>query len=324
MKKSSYACLSFSLVVLFCMYHQVAATSLIYNMKIRRVFRTNDAVTIAKVLGKESASIWLASGVPIFAQRNRHIVDQAKEIDVCQKSTAGGVIFNMRHVSEKAWWAEITTAVEREQSHERGTVVRDCARTGMDDIVMAAGYNFFPSQTTQVVLYGIGGVPTRLALNAYEQFDTLVGTRFFSVGGGMELSNSFISGLKQSLTAIAQVRCIHFFNRYWHPVLPRGSKIQPGNVTDFLLSMQYRKKRTVFEIGYNVTFFNNQAVLLSSGPVKSDMFLRQSGYFSIAHLCKKVRIFDKALLVGAGCAFSRAQKFDTQSASCWANVSVIF
>ncbi|MDZ4152349.1 hypothetical protein, partial [Methylicorpusculum sp.] len=260
MKKNSNACFSFSLVVLVCLCHQAAATSLIYNMKIRRIFRTNDAVTIAKVLGKESASIWLASGVPIFAQRNRHIVDQAKGIDVCQKSTAGGALFNMRHVSEHAWWAEITTAVEREQSQERGTVVRDCARTGMDDIVMAAGYNFFPSRTSQIVLYGIGGVPTRLALNAHEQFDTLVGTRFFSVGGGMELSNSFISGLKQSLTGIAQARCIHFFDRHWYPVLPRGAKIQPGNVTDFLLSLQYRKKRTVFEVGYNITFFTHQAV----------------------------------------------------------------
>lgn len=312
------------LLLLVCLSQGLSATSLIYNMKIRRIFRTNDAVTVASLLGKKSASLWLTSGVPIFAERNRHIVDAEKGIDVCQKSTAGGAIFNLRHVSEQAWWCELTTAVEREQSRERGTVTRDCACTGMDDIVGAVGYNFFPTPASQIVLYGIGGVPTRLKLNAYEQFDTLVGTRFFSIGGGLELSNSFISGLKQSLTGIVQVRCIHFFDREWYPVLPRGAKIRPGDLTDLLVSLQYRKKRTVFEAGYNITFFTHQAVLLASGAVKSDSFKRQSGYLSIAHLCKHVRLFNKALLVGGGLSLARAHKFDAKTFSCWANITLVF
>ncbi len=79
------------LLVLVCLSQELSATSLIYNMKIRRVFRTNDAVTLANLLGKKSASLWLPSGVPIFAERNRHIVDAAQGIDVCQKSTAGAL-----------------------------------------------------------------------------------------------------------------------------------------------------------------------------------------------------------------------------------------
>jgi hypothetical protein len=95
--------------------------------------------------------------VPIFYERKRHIPDPTQGINVHQKSTTGGAVFNLRHVSEQAWWCEATTGVEREHSQVCGTHPCDSARTGMDDIVFSAGYTMFPAPKTQVVLYGLGG-----------------------------------------------------------------------------------------------------------------------------------------------------------------------
>ncbi len=323
MKKNVLSVLVAS-IFLLCLWQQTVAISLIYNMKIRRVFQTSEAVTMAEILGKKNNSLWLVSGLPIFYERKRHIVDQSQNIDVYQKSISGGMVFNLRHVADHSWWCEATTAMAHEHSHVVGTHACDSARTGMDDIVLAAGYTIFPSPKTQIGLYGIGGIPTQLMLMPQEKFDTLIGTRFFSVGGGAEFSNSFISSLKRSLVGIFQVRGIHFFDRRWNPILPCDAKIRPGNLADILLTMQYREKRTVFEMGYNVSFFSGQALRLRTGPVRSDTFLRNSFYASILHLCNSIRPFSKALLLGGGFYVGRAKKFDTKIGSCWLNLSVVF
>lgn len=302
----------------------LSATSLIYNMKIRRIFKTGESVSIANVLGKKSNNLWIASGVPIFYERHRHIVDPSTHVDVRQKSTTGGAVLNARYVSAASWWCEVTTGIEHEHSAVCGTNPCDSARTGFDDIVGVAGYTLFPTPKTQIALYGIGGIPTRYKLTSQEKFDTLVGTRFFSAGGGVELSSSFIKSLKRSLTGVLQVRGIHFFDRRWTPILPCDAKIRPGDLTDVLFTLQYREKRTVFETGYNISFFSRQAVLLSSGPVKSDTFLRNSVYASVLHLCDQWRLFDKALLLGGGFYVAQSKKFDTKIGSCWLNVSVVF
>jgi len=175
----------------------------------------------------------------------------------------------------------------------------------------------------QIVAYGIAGFPTYRAVSAADQFDTPVGTRFFGLGGGGEISYSFIKQRAQALIGIIQTRFVHFFNRHWSPILPCDARIQPGNITDLVLLLQYRKKKNVFEVGYNPTFFTNQAVLLSTQTLKTDTFVRNSVYANYVHLFERLPLIGMPGGFGAGINLGRSDRFDTNIFACWLNMTVL-
>lgn len=292
--------------------------TLVYNLRIRRSF---DLPTSLQVNGRTKGI--LASAVPIFYARNSHIVNASQYIDVCEKRRIGGSLFNIRYAPSKKWWAEITTALATDNSHFTGSDCFDATKTTFDDIVLAGGYRFFIGERTQLVPYGIAGVPTTRKVTLKDKYGPLVGSRFYNIGFGLEASYSFIKEQKQTLSLVLQQRFIHGFNRSWFPILPCDATIQPGNVTDLLGTIQYRRKLTVFESGYNPTFFTNQAVIFPERTVEADSFVRHSAYVSATHLVRNTT-FDKPLLIGGGCGISGSHFFDTRIASIWLDISMLF
>lgn len=311
----------FPVILCFALFtSQASAITLVYNMKIRRQFNA----AASAVLHRDKKSIFIATAVPIIYKRDRHIVDKSLAIDIQEKRLSGGSILNFRYVAPKAWWAEVTTGIEHESVKVRGTSCFKDSRTGLDDIVLSAGYNMFPTENSQFVLYGLAGIPTRRKVTALEVQDTLVGTRFYSIGAGAEFSYSFINSLKESLIAILQARFIHFFSRNWAPVLPIDAQIQPGNVTDLLFTLQYRKKKDIFELGYNPTFFTDQAVILKTGKIEGPNFVRNSMYLSYARVIPEVPVLKTPMLLGAGINIGNSKRFETKILTFWLNISVIF
>lgn len=306
------------LLLAFCLHQPLQAITLVYNMKIRRVFEANT------LSNKENKSRWVATAVPIVYTRNRTIVDNALGINVCEQIIIGGALLNLRYISPESSWVEVTTGIEKEHVKSQGSSVFTNSRTGLDDIVISVGHNIFPTDKTQIVFYGLAGLPTHRKVTLLETFNTPVGTRFFSVGLGSEFSYSFINTIQKSLLVLLQARFVHFFNRNWSPILPVDAKIQPGNVTDLLFTAQYRKRRNIFETGYNPTFFTNQAVILKTGTVPGPHFVRHSVYGSFAHVCKHFPVLKTPVIVGTGFSVGASQRFDTRIFSCWVNISTIF
>jgi len=309
------------LIILFLsifIYWQAGAITLVYNMKIRRLFGVGAGI------GRQEKSKLVASAVPIVYQRKRHIIDDRLKIDAFEKSIIGGSLFNFRYISDKLWWLEATTGIERETAKYKGSLNFKDSRSGFDDIILSGGYNIIPTEKTQLVFYGLAGFPTKTKVTSLESLDTLVGTRFFSLGIGSEVSYSFIKSLEQSLVGIAQVRFVHFFDRSWSPILPVGSKIQPGNVTDLLFILHYRKKKNMFEVGYNPTFFTNQAAIVNDQTLKSPNFVREGFYFTYSRLFKEFPILKMPGLIGIGFSVANSKFLDTKIWACFLNLSVLF
>ena|SRR3990167_2257542 len=319
------------IVLLSALFFEIMPISLVYNLKTRRIFSFGGgAASAVSPLAKKEA-IWLLSIVPIVYKRKRHIVTNILNknltvipIDVCEKRVIGGSIFNLRYIYKKSLWFEMTTGYEKERAISCGTINLDETRRGMDDFVVSAGYNIFPNKDIQIAPYIIGGVPINRALTSEELFDTFVGTRFYGLGAGGEFAYSFVNSLKTTFAGILQLRSIHFFPKKWTPVLPCSATLNPGNVTDFLISAQYRKKKTLIEVGFDSTFFTNQAILLTTGSIDTDRFTRQSFYVNFGHLFTKFPFIPKPVLLGAGFYVAGSERFDTKISSYWLNFTVIF
>lgn len=305
------------LVVLISSAH-INAISLVYSLKIRRLFSLSAAVS------KQDKSKLVASAVPIIYKRDSHIIDNCLGINIKEKRLIGGSIFNLRYVSKKLWWMEITSGIEKESLKSCGTVNFKTSKTGLDDIILSGGYNFIINDKTQFVLYGLSGFPVTRKITKLETYDALVGTRFFSLGAGAEFSYGIIDTLEKSLIAIAQCRFIHFFDRKWFPILPKDAKIQPGNVTDLLFTLQYRKRKNIFEVGYNPTFFTNEAVILKTQTIKGESFIRDSGYITYSRLFKKLPGLQLPGIIGFGLSVGNSQEFNTKIFASWLNLSVMF
>ena len=306
------------LSLLLCIQRPAAAISLVYNLKIRRSFALHDLLQTDRKL------LWLVSAVPVIYSRKRHVISPQTNNNFHDKSLLGGALFNIRCLAPKDWWAELTTGVERQTTKSCGTLNQKASRTGCDDIVLTGGKNFNFKKRGQAVLYGLCGFPTRIKVTPQERFDTLVGTRFFGAGFGGELSYNFLADGNRALTAIFQTRFVHFFSRNWFPILPCNAKIQPGNITDLFLIMRYREKRNFLEVGYNPTFFTQQAALLATGKVPSPNFVRNSFYASATHLFKESYLLHRPGGIGVGCSIGRATIFDTKIASFWINFTLLF
>ncbi len=306
--------------LLFITYvNSLEATTLVYGLRIRRAF----ALGAAAAQNGKTLKI-VTSFVPIFYKRTRHIMDdRVVPIDLREETHVNGALINIR-LLEKSWFLEFTTGVEKETVCFNGTSVFKNSRTGLDDIVISGGYNFFPENKFQFVAFGLAGFPTRRKVSPLEDHGTLIGTRFFSLGFGTEFSYSLVSTLKESFTAILQNRFLHFFTRRFFPILPCDALIQPGNTIDILLALQYRHKRTVVEGGYNPTFFTNQAILLATGKVAGENFVRHGVYASFIHLFKKFPVIPTPVSLGAGISLSHADKLDSDTTTIWINFTTIF
>ena len=302
--------------------------SLVYNLKTRRAFRLGGAAS--SIIKKES--LWLLSVIPIIYKRSRHIETNIFDsnlnvvpVDVCEERKVGGSIFNLRYIHKKKLWFEITAGAESEHALSCGTIALNKTVRGIDDLVFSLGYNVFPTEKIQITGYVIGGIPINRKLTTDEVFDTFVGTRFYALGAGAEFSYTFVSTLKETFAVLAQTRFLHFFSRRWTPILPCSAILQPGNVTDMLVAGQYRKKRNIFELGYDSTFFTNQAILLTTGIVTTDKFIRNSFYLNIAHLFKKFPIFkENSVLFGGGFYVASVNRYETKISSYWLNFTLIF
>lgn len=295
------------------------ATSLVYNLKIRRTF-----TGIQAFLKQDKKTVWVASGVPITYYRTAHIQNETLKTDIRTKRFGGGAILNLRCIPSKYWWAEATTAVHKEHLRSCGSRHLCASRGGFDDVVLATGRNWFYKDDLQLGLYGLAGFPTTWKASSFDAQEGLVGTRFYALGGGGELSYSFISTEQKTFAGILQIRAIHFFNREWETILGPGGEIQPGNIIDTLFALRYRYKRTVLETGYNATIFANQAVSTPQRRIESKTGLRNGVYVSGMHLLEHASFGGKPVAIGGGFQFNRVGRLDANSYLAWANITVIF
>ena len=101
---SKFLNLKIFLIIIILIVPDLSATSLVYNMKIRRIFN------VSAFLGKEPKSTVLLSIVPIIYKRDRHIVNNdLAPLDICEKRISSGSLLNLRYVPSQNWWAEVTT-----------------------------------------------------------------------------------------------------------------------------------------------------------------------------------------------------------------------
>ncbi|MEX0940195.1 MAG: hypothetical protein WDZ41_02455 [Candidatus Babeliales bacterium] len=301
-------------------FNQLDAITLVYNMRIRRTFAPANIVEKMNIKGP----LWAASVVPIIQKQDNSIIDSVSNININQKRLSVGSLFNIRFIPSRSFWLEATTGIENERAKAKGIPTFSISRTGFDDVVVTGGFNKFLTKDTQGVLYGLVGSPTRRKVEPFENFGTLVGTRFFGVGVGSEISYSIINSLKKSLGIIFQNRFIHFFSRNFQPILPADARVQPGNVTDLLGAIQYRKRRTIIEAGYNPTFFTNQAIIFSTQTIKTPGFVRHNAYARINLVSKHILSLKKPFIFGAGFSIGRSKRFDAKIYSVWLNITSVF
>jgi len=299
--------------LLFITY-KISAVTLVYNLRVRRIFN------VPEVLERIQSNI-IFSAVPIFFHRTSDIETSTNGI-VHEMRNAGGALLNLRYVPSKHGWVEITTGIEKDGGKFVGESPFNASRTGVDDVVLSGGYRHFIN-SWQLVAYGLVGLPTRRIVTLCDRYGPLVGSRFYNIGAGGEVSYSFISERKRSLAAIGQVRSIHGFNRRWFPILPKEDIIQPGNGTDLFFSLQWREKRTVFEAGYDATIFSNQAIIKPTIKITTDTFVRHSWFARMAHGFKH-GLFNKPSVVGAGFNVNTAQRFNAHAFVLWVYVTQLF
>ncbi len=292
------------------------SVTLVYNLRVRRIF------AVAAVL-ERMKSRTLATAVPIYFTRSRPLLEECTNLNGCERRRTGGAIINLRHVPSKHWWIAATTAIATDHGTFTGSDPFKASRSGLDDLVFTAGYRHFAGDNVQLVAYGLAGIPTRRKVTLEDRHSPLLGTRFYNMGVGGEVSYSFIRELKRSFATIAQIRFIHGFNRSWCPILPAGSKIQPGNSIDMLFTAQYRKKRTVIEGGYDGTFFTNQAIITPVETIKADTVYRHTGYLSLSHATFET-FLGKPIVYGAGFNASYSPKIESKTFSFWIHGSIVF
>jgi len=303
------------LLFLFLVSNSISAVSLVYNLRVRRIF--NIPAVLERIQSRTIFSI-----VPIFFRRTSDIETSAHTL-IKERRSAGGALLNMRYIPSKHGWIEVTTGVEKDSGVFEGEGEGlNAARAGLDDLVLSGGYRHFLNNW-QAVGYGLIGLPTRRKVTLCDRYTPLVGTRFYNVGIGGEVSYSIISELKRSVAMILQARFIHGFNRKWFPILPKEDRIQPGNSSDLLFSVQWREKRTVFEAGYDATFFSNQAIITPQTTITTDTFVRHSWFASVARGVED-GFFDRPTIFGAGFNVNTSRKFNAKAYVLWVYLTQVF
>lgn len=308
------------LLLLAIIIFQINGSTLVYNMKVRRAFSINTTI------GNKNHKMvyWLLTALPIWYHRNRTITHQSITEPVYAKEIIAGSLINARLLAPHHWWAELTTGIEKQSNRYAYSHGFHASRTGCDDIVATIGKNwFFNEKKGQISLYGLGGVPTKRSINANDIFDPPVGSRLYAAGIGGEISYSFKQTETESFVGLAQTRVVHFFNRSWFPIIAHGGHLQPGNITDMVFLVQYRKYKNVIECGYNPTFFTHQAAVLPTGTVRTNPFIRNAVFANYLHLSKNIPMLHTPGAIGAGCTFSRSKQFNTHIWGAWLNLTIL-
>lgn len=244
-------------------------------------------------------------------------------MDVCNSTLTVGSIFNFKYFHRPNWWLELTTAVAKEKLEDKGTHVAKESRTGLDDIVFTGGYNMYPTEKVQVVLYGLGGIPVKKCVTPAQAYSFLLGSRFYSLGVGSELSYAFLKSPKKSIIGTFQNRFLHFFSRSLFPILPPTATINPGNVTDLLFALQLRKKMTFVQIGYDLTMFTNQSVTNVPIMRSSPNIYRNSFYCFLNHVAK-FSLTKVPLVFGIGGSVAFAKQYDIKNSAIFGNITAVF
>lgn len=304
-------------VLLFLQASDLYCVSLVYILKVRRAFDAH--LFIPEVEGRNQIDL---SALPIFYIRNRNGVDQGQ--DIAEKVSLVGSLFNVRATTPDEWWAELTTGVENKSITSSGTDKFKIAETGIDDVIFSAGKNFSIGEKIQVVPYIIAGFPFQQSVTPLEAQTTLVGTRFYGLGTGADFSYSFVKEQERALIGFLQVRLVHFFSRSWYPILPFDARAQPGNVTDLFLVVRYREKKHAVEIGYNPTFFTNQATHLQAGTIKIANSTLNSLYAAYEHLFEKSFLLKAPGSWGIGLSIGKSHYLDTKFVLGWIDINLSF
>jgi len=315
---------SFFLVIVLLLTTRDVAISLVYNLKLRRIFSIDQSFEKS-----EKKSKTVVSALPLFYTRSRHIVgpsplDTSSLINVSEKRRVEGGLCNARYITSNLSWTEITASIQHESSITRGTSNLRSSRTGFDDIVLTIGHNIAPNRKAQIALYALSGFPSRRKVTNADTFDSLIGTRFFSIGSGVEFSYALLESKRQTCMLLLQNRFIHFFKREFFPVLPSDAKNVPGNVTDVLCSLLYRYKKTIFEGGYNGTFFTNASIKLPKQSIPLPSEARNSLYLTCSQIIKKNPLFNSPLIIGFGVDRSWANLFSTKIGIYWISLNALF
>jgi hypothetical protein len=301
---------------LFAMCISLEAVTLVYNIRVRRSFNISKLVQNKKYK-------FLLSGVPIYYHRTSHIIDPLLLANVSEKRNIIGSLFNFRYMPSKSWWLEVTTGLEKDSSTFKGTHTFKESQVGIDDIVFTVGHRRFISDKVQFVAYALGGIPATTKLDTEDIFGPLVGSRIYNIGFGLEGSYAFLETLERMVSASLQGRFLHGFKRSWTPILPEGSRIKPGNVTDILLVGQWRERFMMYEAGYDATIFSNQAVLLPVRTIHGSPFVRHSLFATVTRGWLEA-FFDKPFILGAGFSYSFTDKFDARTYTAWLTASIVF
>lgn len=296
---------------------QLLPVSLVYSMKIRRIF--------APSIPMARRSHILLSAAPIINYRTRVLSSDILGASICntEKSLSRGSLLDIRYM-QKTGWFEVTTGVGKESICTTGTNNFRASRTGLDDIVCAGGYTLLLSERSQFDMYGLAGFPSKRALQSFEVFDTLMGTRFFSVGGGAEVSYSLLQTSERTLFFSLQGRIIHFFDRTWSPILPDTARIKPGEIIGILCAGNYTKNKLSIEVGYNPSISINQAILLDKQTVRGSTFIQHSCYIDTDYSFKKTPSTGQTTLIGAGLSLGITPKYRARMVTGWLHATIIF
>lgn len=292
------------------------AVTIVYNMRIRRAFNIPHGLLKPK-------KFILLSALPIYFGRRSHITNEQTYTDVHEKRNIVGSLFNVRCIPSRNWWAEVTTGLENDHSSFEGSDPFSASRTGFDDFLFSGGYRHFVGENTQLVIYGLAGLPAGRSVRLDDRYGPLVGSRFYGAGFGTEASYAFIDNEKRTLSGIVQQRFVHLFNRSWNPILPPYDLIEPGNFTDVLVTLQYRQDLTVYEAGYNVTIFTNQGVITPKVTVETNTFVRNAGYFNVLHLIRST-VPHTPIAIGGGVNAGGTKQFKAKTFSVWFNLTIAF
>jgi len=307
-------------LLLFLAIHipPIHSLTLVYNMRIRRAFNIPPGLL-------DSRKLVILSAVPIYFGRRSHIVTTQPTVDVHENRNIVGSVFNARYLPSRNWWAEVTTGLENDHCSFEGSDSFSASRTGVDDFVFTGGYRHFIGDRTQLVIYGLAGLPAGRTVRLDDRYGPLVGSRFYGAGFGTEASYAFIENKNQALSGIIQQRFVHFFSRGWFPVLPPCDTIVPGNFTDLLVTLQYRNHTTLYELGFNATFLTNQAVITPITTIATDSFTRYAGYINILYpIARTLKPPRKPIVLSGGLNASGTKQFHTKTYSVWLGVTVVF
>lgn len=249
-----------ALLLLLVPSSAVHATSAMYHLPLQRAFSP------FPVDECENTNLYLAVGP--FGRFKHSDIEVDNKIVNAGRFSMGGAYFNSRFSFDcyMPLWFEVRTAVAHEKfsfgetkcqtecDTECGTTWDDKrSRTGFDDVVLTLGSTWFVNDCIQLAPYIFGGIPTKFDIDEHDAGGTVVGTRRFTLGGGVEGAFVLWNDNTQAINLITNLRLFHAFARDGYPVLPKDHRLHFGNQFDAIVGMRWENDCFFVEGGYNPT-----------------------------------------------------------------------